>query len=102
MPENCNRLAVRRKAPEVAAKESRRNHDNCLKKPLRLQKHAQGLTHRGLKALEHERDKVSPEPQDETAQTLPGHQGPIAFAKTGGGLKSGMVQNEIASTRRLV
>ncbi len=54
---------------EDAFEKSGKHHKKCLEESLQLQKHLQHLTHRVLAAQEDERKKISRELQNEIAST---------------------------------
>ena len=93
---------ARRKSAEQALKKSGERSNKLLEESRRLQKHLQHLTHRILSAHEDKRRKISHDLQDEIAQTLLGINIRLLALKKEAGLNAEGLQNEIASTRRLV
>lgn len=66
------REVARQKVRADAAAKNGKHHNQYLEESLPLQKHLRELTHRVLAAQENERPQISPELQDEIAQTLLG------------------------------
>ena len=93
---------TRRKSVEVALKKSGEHYKTLLKKSLALQKHLQHLARRILSAQENKRKKISHDLQDEIAQTLLGINVRLLTVKKVSGHNAKSLQQEIASTQRLV
>ena len=93
---------IRRKSVEVALKKSGEHYKTLLKKSLALQKHLQHLTRRILSAQEEKRRRISHDLQDEIAQTLLGINVRLLTVKKVSGQNAKSLQQEIASTQRLV
>ena len=96
------RSIVRRKRVEAALKQSGINYTKQLKDSLQLQKGLRQLTHQAQTAQEAERKKMSIELQDEIAQTLVGINVRLLTLKSEARSNTQGMQNEIASTQRLV
>lgn len=96
------RGVVRRKVMEVAFEKSGLHHKKCLEESLQLQKRLRQLTHRVLATQENERTNISHELQDEIAQTLLGINVRLLSLKQESRSNTKGLQNEIASTQRLV
>jgi signal transduction histidine kinase len=73
-----------------------------LEESLQLQNRLRQLTHKVLAAQENERKKISHDLQDEIAQTLLGINVRLLSLKRGGRNNTKSLENEIASTQRLV
>ncbi len=93
---------VRRKNVEAALKESGVHFTKLLNDSLNLQKGLRQLTHQLLAAQEDDRKKISRELQDEIAQTLLGINVRLLTLKQEAGNNTHGLENEIASTQRLV
>jgi signal transduction histidine kinase len=93
---------VRRKVLEQAAEEKGRHHQKSLEESLKLQKRLRQLTHRVIAAQEDDRKKISRELQDEIAQTLLGINIRLLSLKRCNRGNTDGLQDEIASTQRLV
>jgi signal transduction histidine kinase len=93
---------VRRKVMEQAAEEKNRHHQKSLEESLMLQKRLRQLTHRVIAAQEDDRKKISRELQDEIVQTLLGINVRLLSLKRCDQCNTNGLQNEIASTQRLV
>jgi len=93
---------VRRKSVEAALKKSGIHYTRLLQESLQLQEGLRQLTRRLLAAQEDERQKISHELQDEIAQTLLGINVRLLSLKRESRVNTGDLQNEIASTQRLV
>jgi len=91
-----------RKNVEAALKKSGQRYSRLLKDSLQLQKGLRELTHQVLAAQEDERHKISHELQHEIAQTLLGINVRLLSLKQGARSNAGGLENEIASTQRLV
>ncbi len=93
---------VRRKTVEAALKKSGERYASLLKDSLQLQESLRQLTHQVLEAQEDERQKISHHLQDEVAQTLLGINVRLLSLKQGARSNTRGLENEIASTQRLV
>jgi signal transduction histidine kinase len=93
---------VRRKRVEAALKKSGEHYTKLLKDSLQLQEGLRQLTHQVLAAQEEERKKISRELQNEIAQTLLGINVRLLTLKDEARTNTAGLQNEIASTQRLV
>lgn len=96
------RGVVRRKSVEAALQKSEEHSTRLLKDSLRLQDDLRRLTHQVLAAQEEARKKISHELQDELAQTLLGINVRLLSLRQGARSNSKGLQDEIATTRRLV
>ena len=93
---------ARRKRVELALKKSRQHSKRLLEESLALQKHLQHLAHQVLSAQEDKRKQLSHDLQDEIAQTLLGINVRLLTVKIAAGRKAKCLQEEIASTQRVV
>jgi signal transduction histidine kinase len=93
---------IRRKTVEAALKKSGERYNRLLKDSLQLQAGLRQLTHQVLAAQEDERHKLSHALQDEIAQTLLGINVRLLSLKQGAQTNTRGLENEIASTQRLV
>jgi signal transduction histidine kinase len=96
------RGVVRRKTMEAAFAKSGQHHRKCLEESLQLQKRLRQLTHRVLAAQEADRQSISQTLQDEIAQTLLGINVRLLSLQRESRRNTAGLQNEIASTQRLV
>jgi two-component system sensor histidine kinase DegS len=92
----------RHKVMAVAFEKSGHHNHKCLAESLQLQKLLRQLTHRVLAEQEDERKKISQELQDEIAQTLLGINIRLLSLKQNARTTNGGLEQEIASTQRLV
>jgi two-component system sensor histidine kinase DegS len=93
---------ARRKTAESALQKSADHYKQLLKESLSLQKHLQCLTHQILSTQERQRKKISQDLQDEIAQTLLGINVRLLTVKEAAGRNTMGLQQEIASTQRLL
>jgi signal transduction histidine kinase len=93
---------VRRKTVEAALKQSGERYNRLLKDSLQLQAGLRQVTHQVLAAQEDERHKISHALQDRIAQTLLGINVRLLSLKQGARSNTRGLENEIASTQRLV
>jgi signal transduction histidine kinase len=93
---------VRRKSVEGALKKSGERYGRLLKESLQLQEGLRQLTHQVLASQEEERKKISLELQNEIAQTLLGINVRLISLKQEARNNTKGLNNEIASTQRLV
>jgi signal transduction histidine kinase len=93
---------ARRRAVELALKQSGQHSKKLLAESLALQKHLQHLAHQVLSAQEDKRKQISHDLQDEIAQTLLGINVRLLTVKMAAGRKAKSLQEEIASTQRVV
>lgn len=93
---------ARRTTVEKALKRSGGHSAKLLAESRRLQKHLRCLTHRILSAQENKRSKISHDLQDEIAQTLLGINVRLLSLREGAVANATGLEEEIASTRRLV
>ncbi len=93
---------TRRKSVEAALKKSGVHYSKLLKDSLHLQAGLRQLTHQVLAAQEEERQKMSYQLQDGIAQTLLGINARLLSLKREARLNTHGLENEIATTQRLV
>jgi signal transduction histidine kinase len=93
---------IRCEAEANSCQKNGKHQNKCLEKALKLQKRLRHGSHRVLAALEDERKKISRELQDEIAQTLLGINVRLHSLREQARSDPKGLQNEIASTRRLV
>jgi signal transduction histidine kinase len=93
---------AKRKTAEEALKKSGEHYKKLLEESLGLQKHLQHLTHRILSAQEDKRKKISHDLRDEIAQTLLGINVRLLMLKETAGRGAKSLNQEIATTQRLV
>ena len=96
------RETEKRKAAEIASKESRRLYDRLLAEAKVMQKQLRHLSHELLRAQEEERKKISRELHDEISQILTGITVRLAALKIQANANTGSVTRKISSAQRLV
>jgi signal transduction histidine kinase len=93
---------IRRKRVEAALRKSGEHYTKLLKDSLQLQDGLRQLTHEVLATQEDERKKISQELQNEVAQTLLGINVRLLSLKHEARNNTNGLENEIATTQRLV